>query len=425
MKTSRVTLLGSALIIGLALASCKKEGCTDPLAINYDSNANHDNGSCSYDPNNPGGGGGGGGTTNTITSDITTPTTLSGVVAVCGDIDLEAAVTIQAGTVLNMCAGASLRISATGSLSSEGSVTSPVIIQGETNSAGFWDGIEFASNNPNNNLQYTIISDAGGYWAFSDAAIYVKSQSQLAMSNSTVTNCSADGLYTSETATLNNFISNTFSNNGNFGINVTANQIGSLDPASDYSTGNANPFVNARAATVNQNQTWPDLSTPILFNGETQITGAVTLEEGANFVFEANSGIVVESSGSLLGIGTSSNPITFAGRFNTPGYWRSVRYESNNPNNQLAYATIMDGGAYWADTYSSLNVTTGARLELNNCTISNSNSWGMYVSSSTTIVVGGATVTDAAGVLSNNTITGNGVGPDANCSGGGCTVLFN
>lgn len=31
------------------LASCKKEGCTDPLATNYDENAKKDDGSCMYE----------------------------------------------------------------------------------------------------------------------------------------------------------------------------------------------------------------------------------------------------------------------------------------------------------------------------------------------------------------------------------------
>jgi hypothetical protein len=41
-------LLLPALTVMLALASCKKEGCTDSTATNFDSKANKDNGSCTY-----------------------------------------------------------------------------------------------------------------------------------------------------------------------------------------------------------------------------------------------------------------------------------------------------------------------------------------------------------------------------------------
>lgn len=44
MKRILVTIIVGSFI----LASCKKEGCTDPTAENYDSNAKKDNGSCTY-----------------------------------------------------------------------------------------------------------------------------------------------------------------------------------------------------------------------------------------------------------------------------------------------------------------------------------------------------------------------------------------
>jgi|SRR5690554_3217156 len=51
-------LMFGILFIGLAgLSGCKKEGCTNPIASNYDSNAKKDDGSCVLadvnDPNSP------------------------------------------------------------------------------------------------------------------------------------------------------------------------------------------------------------------------------------------------------------------------------------------------------------------------------------------------------------------------------------
>ena len=50
MKTLKtiisITLIGSIAVFS---SSCKRrEGCTDPNAINYDSKAKHDDGSCEY-----------------------------------------------------------------------------------------------------------------------------------------------------------------------------------------------------------------------------------------------------------------------------------------------------------------------------------------------------------------------------------------
>ena len=36
------------LMMGVATVACRKQGCTDPAAINYSENARKDNGSCNY-----------------------------------------------------------------------------------------------------------------------------------------------------------------------------------------------------------------------------------------------------------------------------------------------------------------------------------------------------------------------------------------
>lgn len=47
-------LIASSLLVSVALFSCKREGCTDPKATNYDEQAKKDNGSCVFgDTSNP------------------------------------------------------------------------------------------------------------------------------------------------------------------------------------------------------------------------------------------------------------------------------------------------------------------------------------------------------------------------------------
>jgi hypothetical protein len=423
MKTSAIKFFLFLVSASFILVSCKKEGCTDPTATNYNSSANHDNGSCLFDATG-GGSGGGGGTTTIVTDNVTTPTVWSGNVSVCGAIGVTSSLVIQEGTTITMCAASRIDVSASGSMTAIGTLTNPISFVGETAAQGFWQGIRFSSNNPNNQFDYVTVRDGGSYWAFQYANVNVSTQAQLSLTNSTISNSDQLGLYASETATLNNFSNNTFSNNGTYGVEISANQISSMDEASNYNVNNVEPFINVRDAVVNGNHTWKKTSTPYLFNGSTQIDGALTIEPGAQLQFESAAALTINLSGSVTAIGTLSDPIVFEGRFASSGYWRSLNIRSNNPNNQLAYVSFEDGGQYWAQDYSSLYITTGARVEMNNCSISNANSWGMYVGSSSTVIAGGSTQTDAAGVLSFNTMTGNGAGPDANCSGGGCTVYF-
>ncbi len=97
---------------------------------------------------------------------------------------------------------------------------------------------------------------------------------------------------------------------------------------------------------------------------------------------------------------------------------------SNEKLEALDLYVMASSGVQWVNSYSGVHLNSNGRLEMNNTSITNSNSWGMYVNASCTVICGGATQTDAAGVLSYNTIMSNGAGPDANCSSGGCTVFF-
>jgi hypothetical protein len=107
---------------------------------------------------------------------------------------------------------------------------------------------------------------------------------------------------------------------------------------------------------------------------------------------------------------------------NSAGYGAGVSVESNNPANRFNYVNMAHLGSYWAMEYSSLFV--GGRLEIDNSSISNSNSWAIYVDGSSTLISNGATQVAAAGVMVTNSLTGNVAGADADCIGGGCTVFF-
>lgn len=54
MKKQLIILSVVTLSLGLGVTSCKKEGCTDPTATNYNEEAKKDDGSCTY-ATNPGG----------------------------------------------------------------------------------------------------------------------------------------------------------------------------------------------------------------------------------------------------------------------------------------------------------------------------------------------------------------------------------
>lgn len=414
MKITKITFL-FLITSSLVISSCKKDGCTDPTADNYNSSANNDDGSCIY--NNSG-------NLTTVTSDITAPTTWSGTVNVCGSIDVEAALTINEGTVINMCASSRIYVQSSGSMYAIGSTSNPIIFKGEVNSPGYWKGIKIMSNDPQNVLNYVTIQDAGGNFELDDAGLNIHSSSQISLSNCTLSNNSHNGIYVEETAIITSFSDNTLSNNGQAGLNIKANHLASIDVQSNYNNNNGQPYIVVRGGNVTTNSTWLATTTPYLFTGNVGIKAGLTIEEGAHLKFGQEKAIDIEASGYISAIGTTTEPIVMEGEFSSPGYWMGVTILSNNPLNDFEYVTVKDGGQNWSDDYSSIILKSGGRLELDNCTVNNSNSWGIYVRNSCAIVTNGAPQTTVGGVTANNDLSGNGVGPDAACSGGGCTIQF-
>ena len=363
------------------------------------------------------------GTVVEVTENIDVPTTWSAsTIKVCGSIYVNAAPTINPGVTVIMCASTSLEVAESGSINAVGNVGAPIVFKGEVATKGYWAGIHIRSNNSNNQFNYVTVSDGGSYWFWNYSNVSLASSAKLTLTNSTISNSERYGIYTNESATFPTFANNTFSNNGLAGMNISVRQVSMLDGASNYNLGNGETFIYARGATITSNQVWQATITPILVDGTINLEAGLTVNPGSSLQMEADALIDIRSTGYFNAVGTASSPISIVGRYSSPGYWEGLNFISNNPNNQLAYVTIRDAGSYWALDFSS--VTVVGRLEMNNCTISNSNSWAVIVNSSASLICSGITQTDPSGVTAVNTLTGNGVGPDADCVGGECTVIF-
>ena len=407
MKKGMIILMASALVIGGV--SCKKKGCMDPLANNYSEKAKKDDGSCDYAPKTYEGG------------DITTNTTFTDKnLKICDDIQVSAGLTIPEGTTITMCAGASINVTSTGYIKAVGTADKPIVIKGETETAGFWEGIAIKSNNPNNVMSYVTIKDAGTYWAWEYAGLYVDDNAKISMDHTTISNHEAVGLFLEDDAQIGTFSNNTFSN-CETGLSLPSKLLSKIDGASNYNSNNTNDFIDARNSTISVDMTWIKTNTPILLKGTT-VSAGLTISAGSVIMIEANEGIKVESTGYFSCVGTSAEPIVIKGRYSSAGYWDGISIKSNNPNNKIKYTTVSDGGAYWAYDYSGVSIY-GGKLELNNSSINNSNSYGVYVDNASQLITNGAVQSTVAGVESNNSFSSNGTGANANCTNG-CKVYF-
>ncbi|MDX1651109.1 MAG: hypothetical protein R3277_01370 [Brumimicrobium sp.] len=168
MKTTKMKfgmLLMMSVLIG-GMVSCKKEGCTDPTATNYNEDAKKDDGSCIY-PETPADE-----STVLVSSNITSSTTWTSdkvyILTTRVAVTSGATLTIEPGTVIKGEVGTgsnatALIIARGAKIMAEGTATSPIIfttvadeiVSGQINSPnmdpeldGLWGGLLVLGNAP-------------------------------------------------------------------------------------------------------------------------------------------------------------------------------------------------------------------------------------------------------------------------------------
>jgi NADPH-dependent 7-cyano-7-deazaguanine reductase QueF-like protein len=421
LNKSFYVLLSGLLIAGLfTLSSCQKEGCTDENAINFDPEAQKDDGTCIYPP----GGGGAAGASDTIESNITSNRTITENTYICGGISIEADVEVMAGVTITMCAGASIDVTSSGSLHLAGSSSNPVIVTGEVKTAGYWNYIHVNSNNPNNHFEHAELRYGGGDDWYNHAMVWVQNSNnaQLTVNNTTFSNSKGYGLYAESSTELPSFSSNTFAENQTVGLSIASEHLGFLDADTDYDDDNSEgePYIHVRGNTITKDQTWVNTNASYLFKEKTKIDAGVTVNEGTTILMDANAWFDVQANGYFKAVGTSSNKITIEGEEKTHGYWGLIHVNSNNSNNQLKHVNLAYGGGDDWYNYSMvwLQNSNNSQLTMESCSVSNSSGWGLYVESSTNM-----TPSDSASVVDQNSFSSNGQSNSSSCTGN-CDVYF-
>ncbi|MDQ3535823.1 MAG: hypothetical protein M3421_09395 [Bacteroidota bacterium] len=112
----------------------------------------------------------------------------------------------------------------------------------------------------------------------------------------------------------------------------------------------------------------------------------LTINPGVTIQFNgATSGLFVSGDAGLNAVGTAEKPIKFFGKILGKGSWKGIFFGSNNPANQLAYATVANAGSepeFYSDAKAAVSITTesnNARASIINCTITESAGNGLWV----------------------------------------------
>jgi hypothetical protein len=391
-----------ALVVG-SFFSCRREGCTDQNATNYDEKAKNDDGSCIYEGGNGG---------NVDNPDYNLAGTMSSAQVITnifesstafdyyvqGTWTIDAAVEIEPGVRILMRANSKVRITANGSLNATGTENAPIHFIAEQDVQGFWYNIEFdGSNNPNNRLIYTTVHGAGGQ-STRPASVYVRNNSRLIMQNSTITKGERNGLeLNSVNGVLTDFESNTISNCNLNAIKLDSwRQAAEIDFATNFTNNNAFNRVVVGNSALTTPATINKIDGPFYVEGMATIESDLTITEGTEILMGPGAGVFVNSSGSLSIQGTASDRVTIKGGQEVPGYWGAIRYEGTvSANNVIQYTDINHGGGT-STRPGNIYLRLDAQISMGNSSSNHSQRWGVNGTN-------GSVFND----LGNNTYTGN------------------
>lgn len=297
-------------------------------------------------------------------------------------VAVKAALTLTPGTVIVAEPNGYLDIQAGGALIAKGTATNPIVMRGENPSKGYWYGVNIASLDDLNQLDYVQISDGGRTSSYSN--LLVQNTGGVSISNSTFSNSRTDGIKLETGAVLNTFANNTFEVNGKTALEIPAALIHKLDAASNYAgasgKGNVENVIDVLggAITSGETQTWPATNAPFRLTSTVNVEGDVTVAAGASFVAEPNGYIDVKGGGSFKAVGTEDARISFKGENPSPGYWYGINISANT-DNELNYVDISDGGR--TSSYSNLLVSSGGKVKLSNSSFTNSRTDAVIVRS--------------------------------------------
>lgn len=376
MKLNRLLIVGlSALVI----MACRREGCTDQTATNYDKKAKNDDGSCIYgngDPNNPN------------NPNQTLPINLTGTESaditigyvggspnqvqyyIDGSWNINSNVTVEPGVRIEMRSDATITIGPDGSLNATGTTSKPIRVLGKNDEYGYWKGINFKSNNSNNKLIHCIIAN-GSNATWTAGMVGLTSNAKVQIQNSTFTKGSEFGISLDNVACqLPNFENNILDDFKKAPMQMYTEQANFLDNSTDYGSSSIKNFIYVHgdietAITINK------LNVPYYVNGSISINeGNTTINAGTKLVMGANVNLEVSVNGSLTFAGNSSNRCSVTGDDHSQGYWKYIYIKSNNSQNVFSYTDFSDGGTgTWGN--GAISLSSSSKLSMNNCTVKN------------------------------------------------------
>lgn len=304
---------------------------------------------------------------------------------------VQAELTIHPGVTIAFARDAQFTITTNGGiLIARGDPAKKIRFIGKEATKGFWQGLWITSESSGNTLENVEILHGGGRAVYGSAmaGLTLSGKAQLNLKNTLISESDGYGLHAADGTVLREFATNTFSNNTESGVYVSADNVKALDAASVYTAGNGRNLVEILKSNLSETTkeiVWKALAdqTPYLLQNSVTVQSELRLERGVTLKMSRGVIILVDGKGSFSAVGTAEKRISIGGLEAEAGYWRGLHYSwSASTKNRLEYVDLADGGssALVSGVKSNLAISGSTTLLIiKNCTISRSAGYGIFV----------------------------------------------
>jgi len=309
-----------------------------------------------------------------------------------GNVAVNAELTIKPGVVIAFARDARFEVNDKGGVMlATGEPNKPIRLIGQEAKKGFWAGVIFRSASSANTLENVHVLHAGSKVLYSGIkagmAITGVSKAELSIKDCLFEKNDGYGLWVEDAVILSGFAFNTFKENTEAGILVTAKNVAKLDPNSVFTGGNGRNVVE-----ISPSQLSKSSAGEIVWQGFKDKTPYRVLESlTVDADWKLLPGVIIEmSSGARMSIdggymnakGTQASKIIIRGAENKPAYWRGIICFSTSAMNVFEYAEISGGGSTALVSGKKVNIAvygSQASFQIKNSKISGSGGYGVYV----------------------------------------------
>lgn len=325
-----------------------------------------------------------------ITDNIETATTWRAdkVYVIDGNIDVDANLTIEPGTVIKFKTGSSLDFGYTQNttVTANGTAEKRIVFTSynATPTAGAWNGLTFYQHTlQNSSLTYCDIE-----WAGFEDRVAMDIRCKLTFNNNRVRNCKTSGIELTGGASFMSFTGNTIESCPNHAIILPPAAIHTLGDNNQITCNNGYGILvigDDVTSTTGTNLTWKKQQVPYIMDGTTTIETNLTIEAGTILAFNAGARIDFGYSANttLTAVGTANEKITFTSSSTSPasGAWRGIYlYQYTTSNTRIEQCKFEYAGY---DQEACLYVRNVTGLTVKNCHFRQSNGRGIHLVNST------------------------------------------